>query len=96
MTIEFVASGLLGIVLGMCFRVLAMVPVTLLSIVVAAAISIFSGFSGLTMLGSIVITTLALQVGYVCGSFAASLKDEPALEASSATHATGPLGLPTK
>ena len=84
MAIEFVATGLLGILVGMRFRVFALIPVTLLTLLVTAIATILFGHSHLAVLASVATSFIGLQLGYVCGSFAASLKDQPALEPSRA------------
>lgn len=80
MAVEFLASGLLGLLIGMRFRVLALVPVTLASLLVTAIATGLCGYSNLAVLASVATSFIGLQLGYVCGSFAAGLKEQPALE----------------
>lgn len=80
MTIGFIASALVGIVFGLRFRVYSLVPLTLLTVLVGAATAFCFGLDNVTVLTITGTAILGLQIGYVCGSFGASIKEQPALE----------------
>ena len=80
MTIGFVASALIGIVLGLPCRVYTLVPLTLLAIVAGVVAAFWIGLPLLSVARLAGVAILGLQLGYVCGSFGASIKEQPELE----------------
>lgn len=88
MTIGFVASALLGIVLGLRFRVFSLVPLTLLTLLAGALAAFHFQLDAMTVLTTVGMAILGLQIGYICGSFGASITEQPA-SAVTAAHSPG-------
>jgi hypothetical protein len=69
MTILIVASVLIGIAVGLRFRVLFIVPLILAAIIVVVAIETAGHESLWTIVAATIVCVVSLQVGYLGGSF---------------------------
>jgi|SRR5580704_2376294 hypothetical protein len=67
-TMITLASALIGVVLGLRFRALVLVPVILTATVAIAGFSIAQGYNVGETLGAIVLAAVAIQLGYVATS----------------------------
>lgn len=78
MTIAIIASVLAGMAAGFRFKVFGLVPAILTVTVVTAAISFTHGNTVGTVVSATFINGIAVQIGYLCASFAFALKEAPA------------------
>lgn len=70
MTALFIFSFLTGAVLGQRFRVLVLLPLTLLMVLAAVPVGWLIDVTALESLKDVVLAALALQFGYLFGSAA--------------------------
>ena len=85
MAFGFVASSILGLIIGVRCRVFALVPITLVWAAVTVSVGILANLGGMAILAITAATTVCIQLGYVCGSFGASIGEHPV--GASALHA---------
>jgi hypothetical protein len=65
-----ILSFIFGVVLGLRFKVLALVPAMVLILISVAAAALAQGVDLWRPLGAIALTFIALQAGFFAGSFA--------------------------
>lgn len=85
MTIIAVLSVFAGMLTGIRFRLLAIMPVIIAAMLAAAAVTAAQGAPLWSVLAASVLSAIGAQVGYLCGSFAPSLKDAPEIAPARAT-----------
>lgn len=77
MTIAIAVSVLAGMAIGLRFRIYMVVPAIISAALATAIISIQHG----NQLGSVglavLLSSVAVQIGYLCGTFALSMKETP-------------------
>lgn len=77
MTIALMISVLAGIAIGFRFRIYMVVPAVLAAVISMAAVSAGQGDQIWSIAAALTLSAIALQVGYLCGSFAVSMKETP-------------------
>jgi hypothetical protein len=70
MTAAIALSALAGMAIGLRFTVFMTLPATMAAMTASAVIAINGGVHTGTFAWSVVLSGLAVQVGYFCGSFA--------------------------
>lgn len=78
MTISIIVSVLAGMAIGLRFKVLMIVPAIFVAAFSTTAITIAQGEHRWAIISAIVLSAIAVQVGYLCGTFASSVKESPA------------------
>jgi hypothetical protein len=82
MIILIIVSVLAGIAIGLRFKVLSILPVIIVAIVATAMITIAQGDHILTVMAATATSATGVQFGYLCATFAASLRHAPARESA--------------
>ena len=77
MTVTAILSVFAGMTIGLRIRVLALVPAMLIAGTAVFAVFACQGDGVVAAFGAAATTVIAIQIGYMCASFAVSLK-EPA------------------
>jgi hypothetical protein len=77
MTIVIALSALTGIAIGFRFNILMVVLAVLSATVTIAVISAAQGEHSWPTVPALVFSAIALQVGYLCSSFAVSMREAP-------------------
>lgn len=88
MVILTLAGVLTGMAVGLRFRVFAIVPAIIIAAVSTVAILAAQGIGSWTILGAAVLNGAAVQIGYLCGTFAHAVLREtwaPATVSASVT-----------
>jgi len=75
MTMSLIISVLAGMAVGLRFRVLMNIPVIVLAVLSTAAIAVAQNEHGWAILSAIVLSAVGVQIGYLCGTFAYSMKE---------------------
>ena len=75
MTMSLIISVLAGMAAGLRFRVLMNIPVIVIAVLSTAAIAVAQGEYGWAILSAIVLSAVGVQIGYLCGTFAYSIKE---------------------
>ena len=91
MTIAITMSVIAGIAIGFRFKIYMVLPVIA---AVALAVAVFSVGQGETIWSSglaIIMSAIGVQIGYLCGTFALSIKEMPAQGAAPAQTASADL-----
>ena len=93
MTAVAILSVFAGMFLGMRFKILATLPAIATAALTATAVTAAQGAPLLSILAGAALSVLAVQVGYLCGSFVPFVKDvpEPAIASSADRHSAGGL-----
>ena len=87
MTMPLIISVLAGMAVGLRFKVFANIPVIVVAVLSTAAIAFAQGEHGWSILWAIVLSVIGVQIGYLCGTFAYSMKETPAPAPSPAASA---------
>jgi hypothetical protein len=69
MMVNIVLSGLAGYVVGIRFRVFAIVPVVLVFVATAVILSIKQGDAVISTVISAILSATSAEFGYLCGAF---------------------------
>jgi uncharacterized membrane protein len=69
MMVDIVLSGLAGYIVGIRFRVLAIVPVVLVFVAIAVVLSIKQGDAVFSTVVFAVLSAIIAELGYLCGAF---------------------------
>lgn len=77
MTVTAILSVFAGMIIGLRIRVQALVPAMLIAGTTVSAVFAIGGSGFLAAMGAAAITIITVQIGYLCSTFAISLK-EPA------------------
>jgi hypothetical protein len=88
MTIAVAMSVLTGIAIGFRFKIYMVAPAVLATILSTGAFTFTQGGQSWSVAAAVTLSAIALQVGYLCGSFAVSMREVPLTEAVQA--ATSP------
>lgn len=88
MTTLAICSMLTGLVLGIRFRFLVLVPILFVGSVALAAISLTQGQSVLQAISAVVIFVALLQFGYVCSALFGAVAG-PSRATRTVPHAAG-------
>lgn len=75
MTMSFIISVLAGMAVGLRFKVLMNLPVIVVAVLSTAAIAVAQGEQNWAILSAIVLSAIGVQIGYLCGTFAYSIKE---------------------
>jgi hypothetical protein len=82
MTMPLIISVLAGMAVGLRFKVFMNIPVIVAAVLATAAIAIAQGEHSWAILSAIALSAFGVQIGYLCGTFAYSIKETPAPAAS--------------
>ena len=82
MTMSFIISVLAGMAVGLRFKVFMNLPVIVVAILSTAAIAVAQGEQSWAILSAVVLSAIGVQIGYLCGTFAYSIKETQAPTAS--------------
>lgn len=95
MTVVAIVSVFAGMLLGMRFKILAILPAIAAAVVASTMVTAAQGAPFLSILAGAALSTLGVQVGYLCGSFVPFVKDVPeaAVSSSAERHSAAPNGL---
>lgn len=85
MTISIIVSVLAGMAMGLRFKVLMIVPGFVIAALSTAAIGIAQGEHSWAILSAIALGAVGMQVGYLCGTFACSMREAQVMAASPST-----------
>ena len=77
MTTVAILSVFAGMLIGIRFKLLAIVPVIMTAMLAAAMVSAIQGDPVLSVLAAAALGAIGAQVGYLCGSFVPFVKDVP-------------------
>ncbi len=77
MTTVAILSVFAGMLIGIRFRLLAIVPVMMTIMVAAAILTAAQGGTVLSVLAAAALSAIGVQVGYLCGSFVPFIKEVP-------------------
>ncbi len=88
MTIPIIVSVLAGMAIGLRFKVLMALPVMLVAALSTGAVTVAQGEHLWAILSAIVLSSVGVQVGYLCGTFASSLKEAQVSDTAPATTAS--------
>ncbi|MGA7972151.1 MAG: hypothetical protein WCA36_05025 [Pseudolabrys sp.] len=93
MTAVAILSVFAGMFLGMRFKILATLPVIVAVALTASAVMAAQDAPLLSILAGAALSALAVQIGYLCGSFAPFVKHvpEPAVVSSAERPSAAPL-----
>ncbi len=91
MTTVAILSVFAGMLVGIRFKMLVIMPVIAAAMLAAAAVTIAQGDPILSVLAAAALSAIGTQVGYLCGSFVPFVKEAP--EAAPARTAAAPLHL---
>ncbi len=80
MTIAITVCVLAGMALGLRFKIYMVVPAIVAATLLTAVISIRHGDQSWSVGFAMILSALAVQIGYLCGTFAISMKETPASE----------------
>lgn len=75
MTIPIIVSVLAGMAIGLRFKVLMIMPAIFVAALSTAAIMIAQGDHAWTIILATVSSAVGVQIGYLCGTFAYSVKE---------------------
>lgn len=81
MSVIAILSVFAGMIIGFRMKVLALIPVMFLTGAAVFAVFAIRGEGLMAALGAGATAIIAIQIGYLCWTFAASLKEEPAAQA---------------
>lgn len=84
MTIAIAISVLAGMAIGFRFKIYMVVPAILTAALSTAAVSVAQGDQFWSTASVVVLSALAVQIGYLCGTFALSMKETPAADSAQA------------
>ena len=87
MTTLAICSSLLGLVLGIRFRFLILIPILFVGSISLAAISMTQGQSVLQTIVAVAVFSVLLQLGYVCSALVRSLARTPRAATGTVPHA---------
>ncbi|MDO8878756.1 MAG: hypothetical protein Q8M24_11165 [Pseudolabrys sp.] len=90
MTIAITISVLTGIAIGFRFKIYMVVPAVLAAAISTVAVSVAQGDQFWSIVAALTLTAIALQVGYLCGSFAVSMKEAPVTDVVQAAASPAP------
>lgn len=95
MTVVAILSVFVGMFLGMRFKIFATLPAIAAGALAAAIVTAAQDAPLLSILAGAALSALAVQVGYLCGSFVPFVKHVPeaAVTASAERHSTVSSGL---
>jgi hypothetical protein len=77
MTIAIAISVLAGMAIGFRFKIYMVVPAILAAALSTAAISVAQGDQFWSTTSIVILSAVAVQIGYLCGTFAFSMKEAP-------------------
>jgi hypothetical protein len=75
MTMSLIISVLAGMAVGLRFKVFMNIPVIVIAVLSTAAIAVAQNEHGWAILSAIVLSAVGVQIGYLCGTFAYSMKE---------------------
>jgi hypothetical protein len=75
MTIAIIVSVFAGMAIGLRFRIFMVAPAILVAGLSTAAIALAHDAHFWPVMTSVILSAIGLQIGYLCGSFAFSLKE---------------------
>ena len=81
MIVAIIVSVLAGMAIGLRFKVFMIMPAIIVAALSAAAITVAHGDHAWAIMSAIVLSAIGVQIGYLCGTFAYSLKETHASEA---------------
>jgi hypothetical protein len=84
MTIAIALSVLAGMAIGFQFRIFMVVPAILAAAAATIIISVAQGDAFWSTAGLALLSAVSVQLGYLCGTFALSMKETPVREAAEA------------
>lgn len=97
MTLAIIVSVLAGTAIGFRFKIFMVVPAILAAAVTTAAIATAQSETLWVVASAVGLSIAGLQIGYLCGSFAVSLRDAPLATANSSADAYQPqAGIPVR
>jgi ABC-type amino acid transport system permease subunit len=96
MTTVAILSVFAGMLIGMRFKLLAIMPVIITAMLAAAIVSAVQGDPVLSVLAAAALGAISAQVGYLCGSFVPFVKEVPEAAPARATPARLHLGIRTR
>lgn len=82
MTIAIAISVLAGMAIGFRFKIYMVVPAILAAALSTAAVSVTQGDHFWPTASMVIFSAVAVQIGYLCGTFACAMKETPATEAA--------------
>lgn len=88
MTIPIIISVLAGMAIGLRFKVLMVLPAMLVTALSTGAITIAQGEHLWSILLAIVLSAIGVQIGYLCGTFAYSIREAHAPDTAPASTAS--------
>jgi hypothetical protein len=91
MTISIIVSVLAGMAIGLRFKVLLILPAILLAGLLTTALSAMNGDLSWRTISAVVFSALSVQLGYLCGTFAVSMKEAPVRTDETKVLSTGRL-----
>lgn len=90
MTIAIAISVLAGMAIGFRFKIYMVVSAILAAALSAAAVSVAQGYHFWPIASIAILSAVAVQIGYLCGTFACAMKETPAAEAAQVAGAQNP------
>lgn len=87
MTITIIISALAGMAIGFRFKVLLILPAIIAAALSTGAITAAQGHNFWAILLAIALSAIGVQVGYMCGTFASSVKEAQVPDTATATIA---------
>ena len=84
-----ICSTLIGLVLGIRFRFLVLVPILFVGSVSLTALSMVQGQTVLQTILAVAVFTVLLQLGYVCSALLRSIARAPRAATGTVRHAAG-------
>lgn len=77
MIMAITISVIAGMAIGFRFKIYMVVPAILAAALATAAVSVAQGDQSWSIALAVVLSAVALQIGYLCGTFALSMKEAP-------------------
>jgi hypothetical protein len=87
MTLAITICAIAGMAIGFRFKIYLVVPAILAATVSILAVAWTTGDQYWSIASTMFMSAVALQIGYLCSSFAVSMKEVPAAEMARATGA---------
>ena len=84
MTIAIALSVLAGMAIGFQFKIYMVVSAILAAVLATTAISVAQGDQIWSIVGVAILSAVAVQIGYLCGTFALSMKETPVADTAEA------------
>ena len=85
MTIAIALSVLAGMAIGFQFKIYMVVPAILAAVLATISMSLAQGDQFWSTVAVAILSAFAVQIGYLCGTFALSMKETPVVDTAEAT-----------